>query len=195
VYKLYGDENTIYKQDCESFISNCFNFGTIATYSGVVLDELKHLIQINIYDKEAEDRGILDDCNNGVVVKRWKILFDSDPSIMNDVMQEYNRVKNILDRNMLMLEYNDDEKFRKLTDYISLNFGQDSMDAKHIAIALVNGINSIATLDEHFIRTDGMNIYGPTKGIISHIQGRNTTYQKYDNDIITNIMNNIYNVK
>ncbi|SHH44289.1 hypothetical protein SAMN02745135_00822 [Caloranaerobacter azorensis DSM 13643] len=35
---------------------------------------------------------------------------------------------------------------------------------------LINGVNSIATLDEHFVRADGMSIYGPTKGIIQNIK-------------------------
>lgn len=193
IYTLYGDENASYKQSCEDFLINCTLSETILTYSGVVLDELKHLIQVNIYDKEAERRGITDEYNsNGVIIKRWKRLFDIEPDIMADVMEEYNRVKGILDNNMILLEYKDDEKFRKLVDYISLNFGQDSTDAKHIAVALINGINSIATLDEHFVRTDGMNIYGPTKGIIRHIGERNNAYQKFDNEVISNILNSVY---
>ncbi|QIB27571.1 PIN domain-containing protein [Caloranaerobacter azorensis] len=193
IYTVYGDENANYKRSCDDFFINCVLSKTILTYSGVVLDELKHLIQVNIYDKEAEKRGITDEHNsNGVIIKRWKKLFDIEPGIMVDVMKEYNRVREILDNNMILLEYKDDEKFRKLVDYIGLNFGQDSIDAKHIAVALINGINSIATLDEHFVRTDGMNIYGPTKGIIKHIDKRNNVYQEFDNIVISNILDSVY---
>lgn len=45
----------------------------------------------------------------------------------------------------------------------------------------------MATLDEHFVRADGMNIYGSTKCIIQNINKSNNAYQEFDNIVISDI--------
>ena len=176
-----------YQRECKNFFTNASDAGTLFAISGHVLNELEHSIIRAKYAEVAKKEKITSDEGKAP----WQVLFDKDPSYMDTVDKEMGRIIEVIKENQILtLDYESDEKHRLLVRAISIIYGLDSYDAMHVSIMLQYEINSIATLDPHFLRVEGLNVYGPSKDIVSNSNTTDNPYIEFNSKIVKDIIEN-----
>ncbi|MBI1929571.1 hypothetical protein HYR99_35660 [Candidatus Poribacteria bacterium] len=115
-----------------------------------VIQELRHVILIGVYRKEAQRRQM-----------SWGRLFRQDKSLMPTVIQLIQQVEAIVDAHSLIVRL--PIHLGVTTDAVALDlmtaYHLDAANAYHIAIARADGINSLVTLDQGFGVVDTLNLY------------------------------------
>jgi len=118
----------------------------LSVVSDFVYDELSFFLIRQDLTKEGKRTG-----------QRWLDVKKSRPDFISTIMPDVKVKTNELNDLTLWLPTSEQMKekaFQLMGDYSLL-----PTDAFHIAVALENGINSFVTLDEDFLRVDGIIVY------------------------------------
>ena len=188
--QAYGtsNSNNNYSSYCSNFLVDCAtNLTTIYT-SGLVKEELIHVIKRETIKQVAKDNNVQFPTypNGSINIKELLRRVKSvDNKFDNNLNEEITRVLNIIDSVTEYLPYEHDEEFdQDLLNLLHLSqYNIDTQDAKHILISHMYGINNIATVDGDFAALDNLNIFAPpTLKYKSEHKKRENTYNSFDED-------------
>jgi predicted nucleic acid-binding protein len=139
--------------DTERFHAECVAFrnrldaeGVVSVVSDFVYDELAFVLMKRSLLAEARRVG-----------KRWMDIHNEHPEFLATVYHEIQTIKTDLEVATLKLTVSDavtDKAFQLMR-----NFHLLPTDAYHSAVALDAGVNTFASLDEHFLRVDDIIVY------------------------------------
>ena len=119
--------------------------------SYLALEELNHFLRKyfveNALKREKLNQSEIDSYIN------------NHPEINKPIADKIRSIKAELESIFLLLDYHADANLFDKTVEIIEKYGLNQMDAKHVAICIINGISSIATDDSGFGKLDGFNIY------------------------------------
>ncbi len=178
--------NATYREDCYYFLEEATRNNNIFFISGEVEKEIEHILIKEIYEEEARKLNIKS--NNQPV---WRVLFETRKEYMKKVKKEYKYIEEFLEAiDISALDYISDEKHRRLMKNICFEFGLDTFDASHISIMFQeqNQLNSIITLDKHFMNIPSLNVYGPTKDIVYEARGNKNKINQFNKDFVNTIL-------
>jgi predicted nucleic acid-binding protein len=142
---FFGDTQS-YHQECVAFESRLRVEAVISTVSDFVYDELAFVDLKAALIAEGRRTG-----QSWIEVKRNR------PTFLDAIMPAVEAKKAELDRLTINLSCSSeirDQAFQLMRDFRLL-----PADAYHIAIALDAGVNAFASLDEDFLRVDGIMVY------------------------------------
>ena len=188
--EVYGVGNISFRTNCADFLIDCAGNDTAFYTSGVVHEELMHVIKNSMIKEYAYSHNIKVHRykDNSINMKKlFESVYNSFPNIVQDIDSEIKRIRNIIDEKTYFLEHINNEEFIDDVNKLiaSTNYQINTADAKHVLIAHYNEINSFATLDGDFWMLDNANIYAPPLDFYNiNRLGRRNTFLKYDSNII-----------
>jgi predicted nucleic acid-binding protein len=139
-------ETEQYHNECVAFQKRLKAEGILSVSSDFVYDELSFFIIRQALMKEGRRTG-----------QHWLDVKRLQPDFISKIMPDVRVKTDELNDMTLWLPTNEQVKekaFQLMSDYSLL-----PTDAFHIAVALEHGVNSFATLDEDFLRVDGIIVY------------------------------------
>lgn len=165
---IYGSNNT--SNSCKmltGFIGDCIDNGGRLYSSGIVHEELNHIIAKEIFrSKEAELKnliGKLPRYSNGDKNEKGieQLIIERFPNVLTDIDNSINQMLQFVEENSIFLEYEETKDFNELVRKLrkDTNYGLGTRDAKHALVAHTYEINSILTCDGDFTYLDNMNVY------------------------------------
>lgn len=190
IFQLHGNDENLsqQKKSCRAFYEDCLLKKTELFVTNDIYSEVEHVIQRNVVKKLYEDIFHKGKYPEGMGEKQ---VYDLVDSRINDlagrIEEEVYSIHSFMDKSMMTLEYKNDEifrqdikKVRKATEYkVNVN------DVKHIVVAHMYDINSIATMDADFNRFNNLNIFTVKSDKMKNDKiGRANVYLPFkDNDI------------
>jgi predicted nucleic acid-binding protein len=135
-----------YNDECVAFQKRLKAERILSVVSDFVYDELSFFLIRQGLTKEGKRTG-----------QHWLDVKKSQPDFISRIMPDVKVKTNELNDMTLWLPTSEQVKekaFQLMSDYSLL-----PTDAFHIATALEHGINNFATLDEDFLRVDGIIVY------------------------------------
>ena len=135
-----------YHDECVDFRNRLETEGILSTVSDFVYDELAFFLVKRSLEAEGKRSG-----------QYWRNVMRTQPNFINAVMPDVLVKTNELDDMTLWIPSNEDVKNKAFQ--LMQNYSILPTDAFHIATALSQGVTSFATLDEYFLKVDGVTVY------------------------------------
>lgn len=150
---------------------DCYNFSQTLVANNVpiiinprITEELDHVVTKGIYAREADKVP-----KGQVGHKNWKTLFEADKSHMPEVTAEVERIAKLIanDPSIVDLPVSYDGKFEKLRRDLFFKYGMGVADSSILALARLDGLNSIATIDKGFGLANNVNLFTSNKKLLA----------------------------
>lgn len=164
ILRSYGKtkSETNEQRECREFIEYCNRNSTNLYVTNDIYVEVEEVIQRNLTEQLYKQTFNKDKYPDNMGQKQaHEILMQRLPNFIDIMEKEVAKAQNFIDEIMINLEYDnniqlreDINKLKKMTGY-SVN----KHDIRHILVAHLYGINSIATLDVDFAKFDNLNIF------------------------------------
>lgn len=136
----------LYHNECRLFRNRLKSKEILSVGSDLVYNELAFFLIKQALEEEGKKRGMY-----------WLDVKKSQPDFISRIMPDVEVKTNEL--NDLTLWLPTGEQVKEKAFQLMSDFSLLPTDAFHIAIALENGVNSFVTLDEDFLRVDGIIVY------------------------------------
>jgi len=133
-----------YHDECVDFRNRLETEGILSTVSDFVYDELAFFLAKRALEAEGKRSG-------------WRNVMRTQPNFINEIMPEVLVKTNELDDMTLWIPSNEEVKNKAFQ--LMQNYSILPTDAFHIATALSHGVTAFATLDEDFLKVDGVTVY------------------------------------
>lgn len=156
------------KQSTEDFLKLLYTTGNMITWSSHTIEELIQFLHVNEYKNLARQRNIHAYNNKAA----WKVAEDRATSqeatlISTTVTSKVSQIETLLNQYGLMIDVPRDLHSRSTKIYNK--YGGNLADAKHIAIASANEINSFITADNGFVKYPNQNLYSANTNLSNTI--------------------------
>ena len=166
--KIYGSQNSSQnKAILTDFMSECLEHDVKFYSSGVVYEELAHIVREDIIRQEAykfPDIKVKKYSDGQINYKdRDRQLIDRNPSILNTIESSVNEAINFVRQTSEFLPFEETEELTKLMLQLMKQSGYelDTRDIKHVLAAHTYDINSVLTCDGDYAGFDNLNVYVP----------------------------------
>lgn len=186
---IAGSSNSTSRENrlMRDFVGECLEKGGLLYSSGVVLEELSHIIRKEILDKEVQKielKKIPRYSDGSTNEKRLsKIIKEHNPHIVEDITEQIHMAKQFVKNNSIFLEYTENQEMSEQMDELIKNtdYVLGTRDAKHVLVAHQYGINSFLTKDSDFTSLDNANIYVSANEKYSLLKiGRSNVFLPFD---------------
>ena len=174
--KIYGSENTSQsKVLLTDFMADCIENNSKFYSSGVVHEELAHIIKEDIIRQEFDRNNYkLHKYPDGAIdIKdRNRQVLSRNPSIKHNITININNAINFVMQSSEFLEYEETEEvMKKMLEIMEKSdYTLDTRDIKHVLVAHMYGINSILTCDGDYAAFENLNVYVPPSEKYSKIK-------------------------
>lgn len=141
-----GVDTELFHTECDTFRQRLEAESVLSVVSDFLYNELAFFIIKNALYSEGQRAQ-----------KTWWQIYEAHPELVTAIMPEVNRKKAEVEVATLQLSITDAVKTRAF--YIMEEYGLLPTDAYHIATGLESGVDAFATLDQDFLRVDGIIVY------------------------------------
>jgi predicted nucleic acid-binding protein len=169
--------NRQHKNDWLKFLALATVKGSQFVYSLHTLREVRNVINFQVHDKKAQELGIKSKNNTPA----WKVLEnDTRFNFSKDVTHEVKKVDEMLQKaGLVFVSVENNREMYELENLYSSKYDLGPGDAAIAATMDTLKINSICTNDAGFFKTDGFNIYSPTKKAFKVSENRNNNFIEF----------------
>jgi predicted nucleic acid-binding protein len=139
-------DTELYHDECEKFRQRLNTEGVLSVVGDFVYDEVAFFLIRKFLEAEGKRTK-----------QHWRDVTRTQPNFISAIMPAVERVKDELNDTALWIPSNEIVKgkaFQLMNNYSIL-----PTDAFHIATALFHGVTTFATLDEDFLKVDGITVY------------------------------------
>ena len=188
--KIYGSQNTSQnKTVLTDFMSECLERDVKFYSSGVVCEELAHIVREDIMRQEAEkypDLKVRKYPDGKANYKdRDRKLIERNPSIVDTIDLSVNEAIDFVKQASEFLPFEETEEITGIMLQLMKQSGYmlDTRDIKHVLAAHTYDINSVLTCDGDYVGFDNLNVYVPPSEKYAKLQiGRANILLQFDPD-------------
>ncbi len=156
------------RQECVDFLTYCTTNKIRLYVSGIIYDEVQHIIKKSLIDKALNETKINKNefkyRDGSINSKRlFEEICRAKTSLIDDINLEIQRILNLIDEIAEFLPYECNKEFNDevIRVYKEFKYEIGVSDVKHAVVCHCYGLNSIATRDGDFWIFDNINIYSP----------------------------------
>ncbi|MFQ6044139.1 MAG: type II toxin-antitoxin system VapC family toxin [Candidatus Poribacteria bacterium] len=143
---LIGESTEPYYTECQDFQTRLKREGVLSVVSDFVYDETAFIWVKRELVKAGKSLGL-----------HWLDMKDRQPNLIGQAMRDFKGKKADLEELTLKLPIADE--VTTLAFDLMEQFDLLPTDAYHIAIALSSEVTAFVTIDEDFLRVDGIDVY------------------------------------
>ena len=166
--KIYGSQNSSREKDLlTDFMAECLDHDVKFYVSGIVYEELTHIIKEDIMRQEVtqSDNFKLPRYRDGKInlKARDEKIFEQNPDLVATINSSVNEALSFVKDTAEFLPYEEDEATVQIMLDIIKNsrYSIDTRDAKHVIAAHTYDVNSILTCDGDYVCFENLNVYVP----------------------------------
>lgn len=149
----------------EDYINELIQRDGFIIWSHHTIDELSGVLHVNHYKRIAKSKNIKGDHRYAAHKIAENTATDQESiAAAQTVTGELERIVNYLEQFGMQVDA-EETHVNELTNHIYTSYGNSKKDAKHIAIANINGVNNFLTQDGGFLRFPHINVFGSSQEI------------------------------
>lgn len=187
---IYGSQNTSQRKNLlVDFMADCLDNNVAFYSSGIVYEELAHVIHEDImrqeFDKYLDMKMPKYGDGRPNIKARDRQLVERNPSIVDEVDITVQKAMEFVRETSEFLPYEEtEEETNKMLDLMKQSgYSLDTRDIKHVLAAHTYGVNSILTCDGDYAGFENLNVYVPPSEKYAQLKiGRANVLLPFDAD-------------